>query len=492
MRRTSSRTIRLSCCVVASALLAPLPVRAADYFLTIGGGYSPAGNQASLENNVLFFQRVLDETNLDQRHNDVFFSDGSANGADVQVIDPQTIPKANRLMAEFFGSRSSLGLSYRNHRIPEVRGSTRPENIRKWFDEVGVTMTTGDRLLLFVTAHGNKSADSKDPYNTTIATWNNSSIKMREFVSLLDRLAVGVDVVAIMVQCHSGGFAKLIYNGGDPDRGLSPQRRCAFFATVHDRPAAGCTPEVDESSYVEYSTYFWAALSGRSRTGDPINPPDYNHDGIVSFDEAHAYTILTADTIDLPIKTSGEFLSQYSKFAEGDSELLSNEESYDLVLSLATTTQAAILEGLSEQLNLTGNDRLVGAWKALEEGRRRGRSRRRAPESSSEQLRRKIAGDLKRKWPELANVVNPVSIELMTSRAAEFVAAIEKHRDYKRYRELADKPKPDSTKQNVKYDRFLRVADNVLLAENLRRLGDEERIAQYEALVAAESGSLAQ
>ncbi|WP_353620823.1 hypothetical protein [Stieleria mannarensis] len=492
MRRTLTRSIRLFCGMIGLMFVTERMGLASDYFLTIGGGYAPAGNQASLENNVLFFQRVLDEQKLDKTHNDVYFADGTSEGSDLQVMDPQSVPKANRLMAEFFGTQDSLGLSYRNHRVPNVRGSTRPDNIRNWFAEVGTTMASGDRLLLFVTAHGNKSADSEDPYNTTIATWNNSSIKMREFVDLLDGLPVGVKVVAIMVQCHSGGFAKLIYNGGDPDQGLSPQQRCAFFATVHDRPAAGCTPEVDESSYVEYSTYFWAALSGRSRTGDPIPLPDYNDDGVVSFDEAHAYTILTADTIDLPIKTSGEFLSQYSKFGDGDAKLLSNEEPYDVVLGLATTTQRVILEGLSEQLNLKGNDRLVDAWNALRDGRRRGRSRRRNQGPSSESLRRKIAGDLKRKWPPLANVANPVSVELMTSRSEEFIAAIENHRDYKRYRELADRPKPDPTKRNVKFDRFLRVADNVLLAENLRRLGDAERIAQYEALLAAESGSLVQ
>lgn len=458
--------------------------------MTIGGGYSPSGNQASLENNVLYFQRVLDELQLDRTHNDVYFSDGDASGKDLQVMDPQSVPKANRLMAEFFGSRDSLGLSYRDHRIPNVRGSTRPENIRKWFGEIGSTMQSGDRLLLFVTAHGNRSSDREEPYETTIATWNNSAIKMSEFVGLLDDLPAGVEVVTVMVQCHAGGFSRLIFNEGDPAKGLSDQRRCGFFATVHDRPAAGCTAEVDESSYVEYSTYFWAALSGRTRTGETIEIPDYNQDGIVSFDEAHAYTILTADTIDLPIKTSGEFLSEYSKFADDDPELLNNDESYELILELATPIQKVVLEELSEQLNLTGDDRLVDAWQALEDGRRRGRSRRRSQASSPDQLRRRIAGDVKRKWPELANVVNPVSIELLTNRSDEFIAEIENHRDYKRYRELDETPATDPAKRSVKYDRFLRVADNVALAENLRRLGDQERIAQFKALIAAESASL--
>ena len=464
--------------------------QADDYFLTIGGGYSPSGNQASLENNVLFFQRVVRESGVSPAKSDVYFSDGDAPGKDLQVIDPTSVPKANRLMAEFFGDDTSLGLSYRNHRIPNVRGNTKPENIRKWFKDFGSTMKADDRLLIYVTAHGNRSSNRQTPYNTTIATWNKTSIKMKEFVAMLDKLPSGVEVVVIMVQCHAGGFARFIFQDGDPDKGLSSQRRYGFFATVHDRPAAGCTPEVDEASYVEYSTYFWAAIGGRTRDGKRVDAPDYDRDGTVSFDEAHAFTILTADTIDLPIKSSGEFLTEYSKFGEGKSELLANDESYQLILSLATPTQYAVLEGLSEQLGLSGDSRIVDAWRATQSRGPRGGSRRRREPEPGGDLRRKIASDIERQWPELANVLNPVAVDLMTSRSDEFIEAIEEHPDYVRFRALTKKAATDAAKQRVKYERFLRVADNVALAENLKRLGDKKRLGQYETLVKAESSTL--
>ncbi len=470
------------------------PVAGKDVFLTIGGGYAPSGNQASLEKNVLFFQRVIDEQGFDPGACTVFFSDGDADGHDVQVMDRELVPKANRLMAEFFGSSEDLGLSYRNHQVPHVHGSTKPENIRKWFAEVGNKMQAGDRLVLYVTAHGNRSNDRRDPYDTTIATWNNTSIRMTDFVKLLDGLPQGIEVVAIMVQCHAGGFARLIFEAGDPDKGLSPQRRSGFFATVHDRAAAGCTPDVDEASYVEYSTYFWAALAGRDRAGKAIELPDYDGDGTVSFDEAHAYTILTADTIDLPVKTSGEFLSVHSKFGEDDPQLLTNDEPYDVILRLATPSERAILEGLSRQLNLSGNDRIVDAWRETrrDQGRSqgRGRSRSRRPESPGSQLRRRIANELETRWPELANTLNPLSIELLTNRRDEFVDAVEGHPDYERYRELANEVTRDEKKQLVKYERFLRTVDNIALAENLRRLKDAKKIAQYAAIVDAESNGL--
>lgn len=321
MRTLSAHLTAVLLVPLLGSLVLAAQADARDFFLTIGGGYSPSGNQASIENNVLYAQRVLrDQPSIATNH--IYFADGDDDKADVQVVDRESIPKSNRLMAEFFGSTNDLGLSYRNHLIDDVRGASTPDNVRKWFREVGSTMNDGDRLFLYVTAHGSSSRDRGNEYDTTIAMWDRSSLKMTEFVRLLDKLPKGVGVVCVMVQCHAGGFARMIYKDGDPDAGLSPQKRIGFFATVHDRPAAGCTSEVDEKSYVEYSTFFWAAMSGTDRLGQSIKRPDYDGDGKVSFEEAHAYVILTANTIDLPVKSSGEFLTKWGRYGKGDSDLL--------------------------------------------------------------------------------------------------------------------------------------------------------------------------
>jgi hypothetical protein len=465
-----------------------------DHLLTIGGGYSPAGNQASLERNVLFFQRLLKEKGMAHLQHDIYFADGDSKGADLQVMDRASVPKANRFLAEFFGSEENLGLTFRNHQVPNVKGQTSPTNIRNWFSTTGRKLKSGDRLLIYVTAHGNRSSDRRNEHDTTIATWNNKSIKMTELVKMLDQLPDGVEVVTVMVQCHAGGFARFMFNEGDPDRGLSKQRRIGFYATVHDRPAAGCTPEIDEASYVEYSSFFWAALGGRDRSGKAIAIPDYDQNGVVSFDEAHAYVILTADTIDLPVKTSGEFLTVHSKFSEGDDDLLANDVAYSTVLEFATVSQKAILEGLSEQLKLSGDARLVDAWKATQTRRGSGRNRQSTSrgQNKSSELRQEIASDLKRRWPALANVLNPLAIELITTRSDELVEAIEEHPKYERYRELILETKStlSEQKRKVKFDRFLRTADNVIMAENLKRMKDNAKFEQFQALVAAEGRTL--
>ncbi len=464
---------------------------AREFVLTIGGGYSPSGNQASLERNVLLSRRTLDSCGLKPVRSDTFFADGDDPLADLQVVDSESVPRANQLMAEFFGSQEDLGLSYRNHQVPDVDGPSKPDSIRRWFDEVKDEMKAGDQLLIYVTAHGRQSRQRDRPYETSIAMWDNTSLEMKEFAKLLDVLPDEINVVMVMVQCYTGGFSHLMFRGGDLKKGLSPQRRVGFYATVHDRPAAGCTPDADETNYKEYSTYFWAALSGVDRAGNPIERPDYDGDGKISFEEAHAYTILNADTIDLPVKTSGEYLSVVSRFATDDdgSKLLNSDEPYSVVLGYASPVQRQVLEGLSTQLELSGDDRLDDALKASRPQRRGRRGR---PANESDLLRTKISGDLKSRWPELANVLNPKSIELLTTQQDAFVDAIEGHPEFPRYLELKslDDASLDEQHRRVKYERFLRVVDNVVMAENLRRLDKPIELAAFQAIVEAERAGL--
>src|SRR4030095_6107142 len=162
--------------------------------------------------------------------------------------------------------------------------------------------------------------------------------------------------------CFSGGFADVIFKDVQTATEMNGCRRCGFFATVHDREAAGCTGDISEDNYHEYSTYFWAALYGKTRTGEALAMPDYDGDGAVSFAEAHAYVQLTSDTVDIPVCTCDAFLRTFSKQGGDEgSDLLSPEAPFGRLLKAATPAQRAVLEGLSKQLNLSGDDRVLQA-----------------------------------------------------------------------------------------------------------------------------------
>lgn len=474
------------CCLAILGLWIPSTAVARDFVLTIGGGYSPQGNQVSLEKNVLLFQKVLKNAPDQPARHDIYFADGHASEKDVLVHDLDRVPRANRLMAEVFDSTDALGLTFRNHQVPNVRDSANPANVRSWFRDVAPQMHRGDRLLIYVTAHGYRSRDTRREHDTSIALWDKTTLKMSELARMLDQMDPAVDVVMVMVQCYTGGFSHLIYKAGDPEKGLSPQRRTGFYATVHDRPAAGCTPDVNEANYEEYSTFFLAAFLGTDRTGNQIDLPDYDKDGRVSLEEAHAYTILNAETIDLPVKSSGAFLRVESDFGDEDGELLENDEPFSTVLEFATPVQRTLLTQLSEKLSLSGDNRIVDAWRrSRNDRRRRGVTRR------GSNTRNRIANDLLGKWPELENPFNPLVTELLTTRSGEFVQTVESHPDFERFQsESQQGSRSNDQTSRVMHERFLRVADNVVLAENLRRMAKPEKVKEYESIVASERQSL--
>ena len=73
-----------------------------------------------------------------------------------------------------------------------------------------------------------------------------------------------------------------------------------FFATVKERVAAGCTSAVNEEDYHDFTSYFFAALTGRDRVGRRVTGADYNGDGRVGMDEAYCYTLIHDNSIDVP------------------------------------------------------------------------------------------------------------------------------------------------------------------------------------------------
>ncbi|HEY2250660.1 MAG TPA: hypothetical protein VGH74_06350, partial [Planctomycetaceae bacterium] len=302
-------------CVLGTA-----PLFATDYFLTIGGGYNRTGNQASLEANVVFFQQVLGEKHHGPRRHEIFFADGHDPAADLQVLAEKPAKSdspATDLLASLHRRRGQVNVAYRNHRVAEIAGALDPKLIRENLEALAKAAQNGDRLIVYVTAHGSEGA-KEDPFNTTIDCWNERKITAREFTEWLSRLPSEVPVVMVMAQCYCGGFGHTIFNGLDQAKGLAPQMRAGFFAQRHDLPAAGCRPDIEHDE--EFSSYFWGALAGRSRSGVPIEGTDVDGNGVISFAEAYAYAVIAGETIDIPLRTSDVLLRTYSRLAADKTE----------------------------------------------------------------------------------------------------------------------------------------------------------------------------
>lgn len=534
---------------------------AADYFLTIGGGPNPQSNQISLERNVLFQQRTLQRIRPDQPPHAIFFADGRSPQRDLQFRDESLeISAAQSWMTRLFGSSDSLGIQYRSSDIPGVQGPARLAFLEQHFQQLARKLQAGDRLIIYVSGHGGSaqehefsfgfdddSSSEVNEFNTSIALWNDEERRVKEFCDWLDRLRPDVEVVLVMVQCYSGGFGHAIFHQGDARLGLNSRPRCGFFAQRHDRPAAGCTPEIDEVDYQEYSSFFWAALGGQSRTGEALEGIDYDGDGQVSLAEAHAYAVLASDTIDIPVRTSDYFLRRYSRIgprmdaaavpasseptdaapsstffmrlgqalagevpedaaatgsgkAEVVDGLLTLATPIERAMEIARLDRRAIVEQLCTELKINPRKPVSAVRSKLKKAEEKEVEMEGVLQAAIglQSAQTALSEAVRAEWPELVELeYAPIVSQLTGELAEQFTQLIEQHPQAEAWR-TADAQRQKVTekqlklaKREAKIHRLYWQLRSILLEANLAQVAPAEITARYQQLLRQEEQTLA-
>ncbi len=513
---------------------------ATDYFITIGGGYVPEQNQASLEANVLFFQRVLDKQHLGNRSHDIFFSDGADAEADLQVLAPQVPSQlpATDLLASLHrrGGPPGAWVEYRNHRVPQCSGPTSPDGIHAAISRIAKDAKTGDRLLVYVSAHGGEGPED-DPRNTTITCWDNQSISVREFENWLDELPPDLPVVLVMAQCYCGGFANTIFNDLQTRETLDSHPRIGFFAQQFDLPAAGCRPDIEHDQ--EFSSDFWGAMIGHSRNGDPMPNADADKDGSVSFDEAFAQAVIVGETIDIPLKSSDLLLRKFSRIPgyellrertrrgpppkepQESLEPGANKEAADkdtpektaenpelnlpakmsgplrdLLRDASPTTRRIVVE-LSQQLGLTLDSSVDDLQRAFEQHQQSqiGRPPQRGPGRRGG--RRELLAEIAEKWPDLAHPEDWNKSPLLKPEDQptlfEDIQQLPSYAAYEQRRLAREEQSKQAERHELKevqYRRLIDILENHTLAQNLPTIAPKEVVDRDQAMLRLEQSSL--
>ena len=491
---------------LAATLLQSPAARAADYFITIGGGYSPEGNQASQEANVLFVQKVLAEGHAAFASHQIFFANGSSGRRDVQALDQRPDPstEAEQLFRDIFhGDGGGDRVVYRRHRLPWLSGRNAPDDVEAGLRSVIGRLAAGDRLFLYVTAHGG-SGDDDDEHNTTISCWGDRSISVRQLSRWLDEASPLAEVIFVMTQCYCGGFSDGMYVGGDGEDELAAATRVGFFAQQYDLPAAGCRADVSNDE--EYSSYFWGAFLGQTREGAPLPDVDCNGDGVVSLAEAHTCAVLHCNSIDIPLRTSEAFLRRHSRI-DGDheesdqyGELSSLSGRLNEIAARARPDQRRVILGLAEQLNLSPNADVREVFDAYSDAQgtfRQVRSGRRGwGRRSYRSFRRRLREAVVEQWPELQDVERADKSPLIQQRPEEFVAGVKSLEAYERYLRVRDGRREQQENslnaelRQVKFRRLIHALEVVVLVDNLPRTADRELLNRYDRMLAAEESSL--
>jgi len=485
--------------------------------LILGGGYSASGNEVSLESNVRYLHRQKDEIGLSKFRTKTLFSDGVDAARDIKFRDPSfTVPETNLILAEIFGSTRGIYNQYRNNHL-KADGASSIKEFDKWLKDVNSSSKRTSNLIYF-TGHGGKG-EKKTPYNTTTYLWNNYKFKVSDFTKKLDSLPSDQTFILIMVQCYSGGFANYIFREGDSKKGLHPQVRAGFFATVHDRVAAGCTPDIREENYQEYSTHFWEALCGESRIGKKIQKPDFNGDGSTSLTEAHAYVVIHSNTIDIPIKTSDVFLRRFSSFdppqeedavgkiIKNTKDLLSGTDSnsskredspndwvfrkdpISKILLSASPESKVIIQTLAQRLSIQDEKLFEKAENKIKEIKKRREELAKAKKEKDDQkkkLKDKIKTRLLKEWPELANIHHPSVDSLKQPKDSSKLITLSNQdnewSDYKKRREESAQIGNERFKLEKKQVLAMRLTheiENVVLRVALPKMNSPDIIERY-------------
>ena len=258
--------------------------------------------------------------------------------------------------------------------------------------------------------------------------------------------------------------------------------------------SSGCTSEVDERDYQDFTTHFFAALSGISRDGRAISGADYDRNGAVSGLEAFAYTNLNDHSIDVPMCTSDLYLRRTLGESDGNSWM---QTPYSKVINDATPWQKAILNGLSRELKLSGEKRIGTAYAALknfdsgddesdEDYGYRGLS-----EDERDEFTRhfyNLKADVKHRFPALKSKKSPNYAASRTKAIAYLkTRPVEVALVYKAYQSYESDGGDTTEVREAKLLRFLRTSYTVVLQKRMKDKGTAEQKATFARLRTSES-----
>lgn len=526
-----SRAIARTLLMLVSGVMWVPQLSAADYYLTIAGGYDRSGNQASLEANVLFYQQILVDRHQTPAQHEIYFADGHDPTPDVQILaekPAKSVTPATDLIAALHRRRGEAEVTYRDHRVANITGPLDPARIRRSLEALAKTARAGDRLIIYVTAHGSEGAKD-DSHNTTIDCWNERKITAREFSGWLDKIPSDVPVVMVMAQCYCGGFGHTLFQGLDEKKELTPQLRAGFFAQRHDLPAAGCRPDIEHDE--EFSSYFWGAIAGHSRNGVAIETSDLDSNGVVSFAEAFAHAVAVGETIDIPLRTSDVFLRRFSQLTEKSKEPVPDSEAKkensdksgtaekaestptdDKVKTAPLATMSGTLQSfvdrsrpvschivtqLSKTLGFELNDDVKSVLTAYEDHRRAGRFAGRNRSRRQSSGRRELLAEVAEKWPELGDERRwKESPLLKADNQDKLLAEVKQLPAWKNYEERSAQMKTagDAADQHelrsVKFRRLIQTLESIVLEQNLPHVARQEIVTRYQQLIALEETTL--
>ena len=486
MKSPSLLALGLLLCGAALAQIAPntgdkTPLRT----LIISGGPNVEYNQYAIESNA----RYLEKLTQNSAWRRIYFADGKAGSRTISAIASTPASKTARALALVTDDDLPTdAIVAQASQLKRIDGAATKAAVTRVLNAFAAPKANESGLLYF-TGHGSAGGNQLRPnyQNTTYALWNDDEVSVREVARAIQNWPATNPLFVVAVQCHSGGFANLIFQDGDPKKPLLNRDIAGFFSSTGQRMAAGCTSEVNERDYQDFTTHFFAALSGVSRDGRAIRGADFDRNGMVSGSEAFAYASVHDLSIDVPVSTSDAYLrSLYEQNNDWQST------PYSQILQSAQPWQKAMLNELSGALKLTGETRVQDAIAAHQQLSKNGGNADTpdadAEENAVNQQLAKLQTQLYRRFPDLKSAKTSAKYRAAKLNAARYLSARPAQvnaldaalNQYQRAQGAGEV-------RVAMLERFVRGCYTVVLGGRVRRDGTPEQKAAFAKLRGAES-----
>ncbi len=479
------KSLMLCGATALSLSLLTLNSRASEALL-IGGGYNLQGSQGQIELNVKWVQDILKAQGL---RVDTYFTDGSEAGLDVHyMVNPGTDTSPLAPLARVFGDWTLENRRYRENEVDDVLGSTRRGELEPRLREI-FERTADEELLLVYNGHGSQSYSTPD--QVTMNLWDDTTLTASELHELLEPRRSAFRFV--FTQCYSGGFHRLAYADSSQGSELSETPRCGFTAESAYRLAEGCSASIDSDDYRDYTTFFFAALSGQERGGDIISrDPDRNEDGMTTLREAHLFTLEEAYSTDLSRSTSEDYLDQwqpwYLRWLPTPAYLPDNDYA-DLFRNLAVRHDVALNGKTRRNLRL--------ALEEAEQAVQTLANEQQSVEQQIQELQYRLQYGLISQWPELMGPYTGAYQSMSASgQLQEIARQTENLPEYEQLVQLQDQSASldqdmlDRERLATQYQKMIRLRRLAQLRQQLEEHGSAQQQADYQSLLSCEEAPL--
>jgi hypothetical protein len=245
------------------SLFIPISVISADtvdrcYAVIIGGGRNKITNEVRFWYDCsAIYTALVNVYGYSDSHIYVLMSDGT-NPADDRCWE--------------VGEYDSSPLDLNDDDIPDIDYSATDDNISAVFNILSNTLTSNDRLLIFISGHGGTGLVSGHPY---VTLWN-GELYATSFALELNKLHAG-SVCIVMEQCYSGAFIPFIAKEG----------RIIITSCAADELSWANTLSISNEFAANWTI---AVVSNFPMMGIGANA-NVNNDGYVSVKEAFDYAV---------------------------------------------------------------------------------------------------------------------------------------------------------------------------------------------------------